>query len=67
MSPRVSTLTLLLLVACLAGCSHAQPEKASGPPSPTQLVAKLVSPTDITLAWKNTQADVAGRTVEFAT
>jgi hypothetical protein len=67
MSPRVSTLTVLLLVAGLAGCSSARPEEAPGPPLPTQLVAKLVSPTDITLAWKSTQTDVAGRTVEFAT
>jgi hypothetical protein len=71
MSPRVPVLTLLVLVAGLAGCSPAKPKvepnEAAGPPSSTQLVAKLVAPTDITLAWKSTQTGLAGRTVEFAT
>jgi Fibronectin type III domain len=67
MSPGVPTLISLLLVAGLAGCSSSQPEETSAPPAPTRLVAKLVSPKDVTLSWKSTQADVAGRTVEFAT
>jgi hypothetical protein len=67
MTPRVPALTALLLVAGLAGCSSAEPKEAAGPSTPIQLVANLVSPTDITLSWKSTQSGVAGRIVEFAT
>jgi hypothetical protein len=67
LNTEVPTLTLLLLVAGLAGCSTPPPKVASGPEPSTQLAATLVSPTDITLEWKGHEPDAAGRIVEFAT
>jgi hypothetical protein len=71
MSRRVPALALLVLMAGLAGCSTAcsaaPPKHAADATSATRLAATLVSPTDITLAWKDNEPDVAGRAVEFAT
>ncbi|MFB9908831.1 fibronectin type III domain-containing protein [Allokutzneria oryzae] len=49
---------LTLFLAALAGCATAPPPMLS---------ATMTSPTDITLAWKETERDLAARTVEFAT
>jgi hypothetical protein len=72
MSPRVSALALLVFfggaLTGATGCSGSAPkDTTTGPASPIHLAADLVSPTDIKLAWKDTEPEVAGRTVEFAT
>ncbi len=70
MSRKLPSLALAILAAGLvtglvAGCSD--PAPAPAPKQGDQLVATLVSPTDITLTWKADGVNVAGRVVEFAT
>jgi len=70
LSRKLPSLALAILAAGLvtglvAGCSD--PAPAPAPKQGDQLVATLVSPTDITLTWKADGVNVAGRVVEFAT
>lgn len=63
---RITTLTLSLLL--LAGCTTTAPQVEPAASAPAvQLSATLVTPTDITLAWKTQDPQAAGHIVEFAT
>jgi hypothetical protein len=64
---RLSTLTLLVLMAGLAGCSKEAPTAAPPSGSGMRLTAALTSPTDVTLTWQGGEPGAAGHIVEFAT
>jgi hypothetical protein len=67
LTARLPLLTALVLAAGLTACSTAEPPQPAGPQTAIKLSATLTSPTDIRLGWTDTEAGVAGHTVEFAT
>jgi hypothetical protein len=64
----VSAVVAVLVTAGLAGCSSPPGHHEKAAPAPaTHLVAKLISPTNVTLEWKGAEPGAVGRVVEFAT
>jgi len=57
----------LILLGAFAGCSHKQPVSASLSSENIVLKAALISPTDVQLTWQDSNRDVAGYVVDFAT
>jgi hypothetical protein len=62
---RYSNLTFMVTAIALGACSRSTPEVTSGDISTVQLTAKLVSPIDVELTWKDTGPTPALYAVEW--
>jgi len=63
----LATLALALIAVGLAGCSRRKPDNTPAAPQSIALNARLLSPTDVKLTWKDPAPNAAGYIVEYAT
>jgi len=62
---RFSRLTVLTFLAGLTGCSSVGHRNAAGNDAPLHLTAAMVSPVDIRLEWRDSDANAAGYVLEY--